>query len=63
VIEGEGEKQKITAKAVKARLREISDDPDYEDESEALKTYEALLEKQSDTKARLKMAQEDLAAR
>ena len=28
VIEGEGEKQKITAKAVKARLKEIGHDPD-----------------------------------
>ena len=27
VIEGEGDKQKITAKAVKARLKEIGKDP------------------------------------
>jgi type I restriction enzyme M protein len=33
VIEGEGDKQKITAKAVKARLKEIGKDPDYNDES------------------------------
>ena len=32
VIEGEGEKQKITAKAIKARLKEIGKDPDYADE-------------------------------
>ena len=32
VIEGEGDKQKITAKAVKARLKEIGKDPDYADE-------------------------------
>ena len=39
VIEGEGEKQKITAKAVKARLKEIGDDPDYADERQALEDY------------------------
>ena len=36
VIEGEGDKQKITAKAVKARLKIIGKDPDYGDERAAL---------------------------
>ena len=63
VIEGEGEKQKITAKAVKARLKEIGKDPDYADERKALEDYAALLDQQADAKARLKAAQEDLEAK
>ena len=63
VIEGEGEKQKITAKAVQARLKEIGRDPDYADERRALEAYSALLDKQADAKARLKAAQEDLEAK
>ena len=35
-LEGEGDKQKITAKSVKARLKEIGKDPDYADERQAL---------------------------
>ena len=56
----EGEKQKITAKAVKARLKEIDADPLYADERAALERYADLLKKQSDVKARRKTAQEDL---
>jgi type I restriction enzyme M protein len=63
VIEGEGEKQKITAKAVKARLKEIDRDPDYADERQALEDYSRLLDQQADAKARLKAAQEDLEAK
>ena len=63
VIEGEGEKQKITAKAVKARLKEIGKDPDYADERQALEGYAALLDRQADARARLKAAQEDLEAK
>jgi type I restriction enzyme M protein len=63
VIEGEGEKQKITVKAVKARLKEIGKDPDYADERNALKDYAARLDQQADAKARLKAAQEDLEAK
>ena len=62
VIEGEGEKQKITAKAVKARLKEIGRDPDYAEERQALEDYSALLDQQTDGKGRLKAAQEDLEA-
>jgi type I restriction enzyme M protein len=60
VIEGEGEKEKITAKAVKARLKEIDQDPDYADERGALGDYAALLDQQMDAKSRLKTRQEDL---
>ncbi len=60
VIEGEGDKRKITAKAIRARLREIGDDPDYADEVKALTDYSGLLEAQLDTKARLKAAQVEL---
>jgi type I restriction enzyme M protein len=63
VIEGEGEKQKITAKGVKARLKEIGQDTDYGEERQALKDYSALLDKQTDAKARLKAAQEDRDAK
>jgi type I restriction enzyme M protein len=63
VIEGEGDKQKITAKAVKARLKEIGKDSDYADERKALQDYVALLDKQSDIKTRLKAAQDALEAK
>jgi type I restriction enzyme M protein len=59
-IEGEGEKQKITAKVLKSRLKEIGQDTDYADERQALKDYSALLDQQTDAKACLKAAQEDL---
>jgi type I restriction enzyme M protein len=62
VIEGEGDKQKITAKAVKGRLKEIGQDTDYADERQALEDYCALLDRQTDAKAQLKAAQEDLDA-
>jgi len=51
VIEGEGEKQKITAKAVKARLQEIGRDSDYAEERQALEDYSALLDQQADAMA------------
>jgi type I restriction enzyme M protein len=60
VIEGEGEKQKIAANAVKARLKEIGKDSLYADERAALDAYAALLEQQTETKAKRKAAQEDL---
>jgi len=60
VIEGEGDKQKIVAKAVKARLKEIGKDPLYADERAALDAYVDLLDQQTEAKARRKAAQEDL---
>jgi type I restriction enzyme M protein len=59
-IESEGDKQKITAKALKARLKEIGKDPEFADERKALEDYAALLDKQADAKSRLKKAQENL---
>jgi type I restriction enzyme M protein len=55
--------QKITAKAVKARLRDIGLDPAFEDERQALEGYEALLDKQTGIEAKLKKAREDLDAK
>ena len=43
VIEGEGDKQKIVAKAVKARLKEIGQDIDYADELKVLQEYAAVI--------------------
>ncbi|MFJ4086088.1 type I restriction-modification system subunit M [Pseudomonas psychrophila] len=60
VIEGEGDKQKVTAKAIKARQRDIGKDLDYEDELRVLAEYAALLDQQSALKATLKKAEEDL---
>ena len=60
VIEGEGDKQKIAAKAVKARLKEIGKDSLYADERAALEAYAGLLKQQTEAKAKRKSAQEDL---
>ena len=45
---GEGGKQKITAKAVKARLKEIGKDKDYAEDRQALAAYAALLDQQAE---------------
>jgi type I restriction enzyme M protein len=63
VIEGEGDKQKITAKTVKARLKGIGRDPDYAEERQALIEYTDLLTQQAETKLLLKSAQDDLDAK
>jgi type I restriction enzyme M protein len=63
VIEGEGEKQKITVKALKTRLKEIGRDSDDAEERQALEAYAALLDQQAEVKTRLKSAQEDLEAK
>ena len=63
VIEGEADKLKITAKALKARLKEIGKDAEFADERKALEDYAALLDKQADAKSRLKAAQKDLDAK
>jgi type I restriction enzyme M protein len=60
VIEGEGDKQKIAAKAVKTRLNEIGEDPLYADERAALEAYADLLDQQAEAKAKRKAAREDL---
>ncbi len=60
VVEGEGSKQKITEKAVKARLKEIGNDSLYVDERAVLQRCEELLQQQSSKKRKRKAAQEDL---
>ncbi len=60
VIEGEGDKQKIAAKAVKARLKEIGKNPDDADECAALTAYVDLLDQQAEAKTRRKATQDDL---
>ena len=60
VIEGKGDKQKITAKAVNARLKEIGNDLLYADERSTLERYADLLKQQSGAKAKRKAEQEDL---
>lgn len=60
VIEGEGDKQKVTAKTIRARQREIGKDPDYEDELKVLAEYDALIGQQSDLKDAIKKAEEGL---
>jgi len=63
VIEGEGDKQKVTIKLLKARLKDIANDPDYVDERQVLQDYAALLNRQTDVKTKIKVAQEDLDAK
>ena len=60
VMEGEGDKYKITVKAVKARLKQIGTDPLYADERATLEGYADLLEQQLDVKAKRRAAQKDL---
>ena len=60
VIEGEGNKQKITAKAVKARLKEIGNNPLHAHERAGLEAYAGLLGQQTKAKAKRKAAQKDL---
>ncbi len=60
VISGEGDKQKITAKAIKARLKEIGNDPLDADERAALEKYADLLKQQSVIDAKRKAAKKDL---
>jgi type I restriction enzyme M protein len=60
VIDGEADKQKVVAKAVKPRLKVIGKDPIYVDEREVLTAYSDLLDRQTAIRARRKAAQEDL---
>jgi type I restriction enzyme M protein len=60
VIEGEGDKQKVNAKALKARLKEIAKDRDYADEHKVLTAYAAVQEELATTKAQIKAAEEAL---
>ncbi len=57
------EKGKISKKAVAARLKAIGCDAEDAEGRQALENYAALLDKQADTKSRLKAGQEALEAR
>jgi type I restriction enzyme M protein len=63
VIDGEGEKRKVVAKAVRPRLKAIGRDVDYADERKMLQQYAALLDRQADTKAAIKATTEELEAK
>ena len=60
VIEGEGDKKKITAKLLNARLKEISNEPNFTEELKALQDYKNLLEKQTEIKNKLKISLDGL---
>lgn len=60
VVEGEGDKLKVTSKVIRARQREIGKDLDYEDEFKLLAEYDALINQQSALKDAIKKAVEDL---
>ena len=63
VLDGEGDKQKVSVKAIKPRIKVIAKDPDYADEHKVLKDYSKLLDQKAAAKAKLKAAQEDLEAK
>jgi len=63
VVEGDGDKRRITAKGVKSRLKEIGQDSEYAEERQALENYASLLDKQVDCRKQLKAAQSALDAR
>jgi type I restriction enzyme M protein len=56
VVEGEGEKRKITRKSIKTRVKEIGDDPDFDDELKAIQAYAADLDARDEAKDKLKAA-------
>ncbi len=57
VIEGEGDKARITAKAIKARQRDIGRDAAFAEERAALKDTLALIDANADARARRKAAE------
>jgi type I restriction enzyme M protein len=63
VVEGEGDKRKISKKAVAARLKETAGDKEGEDERKMLGEYSGLLDKQSHTKGALTAAEGALEAK
>lgn len=60
IIEGDDEKQKITLKSIKARLKEINKDQNFLDEQKLIKDCQLLLEKQTETNNKLKNATQEL---
>ncbi|MFH1811034.1 MAG: type I restriction-modification system subunit M [Pseudomonadota bacterium] len=63
VIEGEGDKRKISRKAVTALLDEIAGDKEAADEREILELYLGVLDQASDAKGVLKAARSTLEAK
>lgn len=63
MTEGEGDKQKITAKAVKDRLKVMAGDPEFADGTAALHACDAQLTQQANLKKAAKTAREALDAR
>ena len=63
VVDGEGDKRKVVAKAVKPRLKTIGKDPDYADERAALEKYSKLLDVKDKIKDQVKTAEEELDAK
>lgn len=57
MIEGEGDKAGISAKAIKARLKEIGRDAAFAEERAALAEYLALIDALAETKAKAKAAE------
>jgi type I restriction enzyme M protein len=55
-----GEPPRITAKSLKDALRRVGSDPDEEDCRRALKAYRDGLDRQAETKARLRAVEDDL---
>ena len=60
VVERDGDKIKISPKAVKDRLKAIAKDRDAKDERKVLQEYQALLDELAKNKAHSKTAKEDL---
>ncbi len=60
VIEGEGDKQKITANALKARLKEIGTDPLHNDERAMIESYACLMREHSEVKVKRRILQQNL---
>lgn len=60
VIEGEGDKQKITTKSINSRLKEINKDPNFVEEYSALQDYAKLLNERKHIKDKLKIVMDDL---
>jgi type I restriction enzyme M protein len=62
VTDVDGEKRKITAKAIKSWLNENGQNSDFDEEREAVTGYARLLDKQVDLKSQIKKTQEGLNA-
>jgi type I restriction enzyme M protein len=62
VTEVDGDKRKITAKAIKVWLKENESNPEFEEEHKAVRDCVRLLDQQTDMKGRIKKAQDALDA-